>query len=73
LIFGLGLGAGYWMRNVEALKRAFEIVARNMYMKEDERDPVACALYYLALNKKNVCLFEFFNKEKGKTRPNQKK
>lgn len=34
----------------------FEVIARNEYMKTEERNPVDCSLYYLALKKKNVLL-----------------
>lgn len=37
------------------LQRAqFEVVARNEYTKTDEKNPVDCTLYYLALRKKQV-------------------
>ena len=37
------------------LQRAqFEVIARNEYTKTDEKNPVDCSLYYLALRKKNV-------------------
>jgi hypothetical protein len=32
----------------------FEVIARNEYTKTDEKNPVDCALYYLALRKKPV-------------------
>ena len=32
----------------------FEIIARNEYAKTDEKNPIDCSLYYLALRKKNV-------------------
>ena len=39
------------------LQRAqFEVVARNEYTKTDEKNPIDCSLYYLALKKKNVLL-----------------
>ncbi|KAI5309461.1 regulator of (H+)-ATPase in vacuolar membrane, partial [Ascosphaera atra] len=31
-----------------------EVVARNEYIKKEDRDPVECSLYYFALRKKNV-------------------
>jgi hypothetical protein len=34
----------------------FEVIARNEYTKTDEKNPVDCALYYLALKKKPVLL-----------------
>ena len=32
----------------------FEVIARNEYTKTDEKNPVDCSLYYLALRKKAV-------------------
>ncbi len=41
----------------DELKRAqFEVVARNEYTKTDDKNPIDCSLYYLALKKKNVLL-----------------
>lgn len=38
-----------------SIQRAqFEVIARNEYTKTDEKNPVDCALYYLALRKKPV-------------------
>ena len=34
----------------------FENIARNEYTKTDEKNPIDCSLYYLALKKKNVLL-----------------
>lgn len=31
-----------------------EIIARNQYMSKDEKDPVACTLFYIALRKKKL-------------------
>lgn len=43
------------MFNCCPLQRAqFEIVARNEYTKTEEKNPVDCTLYYLALKKKSV-------------------
>lgn len=37
------------------MKRAqLEIVARNEYTKTEEKNPIDCSLYYLALRKKNI-------------------
>ncbi|KAJ5167097.1 uncharacterized protein N7482_005878 [Penicillium canariense] len=41
-------------RQFNALKAQFEIVARNEYGKTEERNPIDCTLYYLALGKKNI-------------------
>ena len=32
------------------------MIARNEYTKNDEKNPIHCSLYYLALRKKNVLL-----------------
>jgi hypothetical protein len=37
-----------------AQKAQFEVIARNEYTKSDEKNPVDCSLYYLALKKKAV-------------------
>ncbi|KAJ3017210.1 regulator of (H+)-ATPase in vacuolar membrane [Thoreauomyces humboldtii] len=51
------LGMGYWLRNPDTMRRTLETIARNQYMGKDEtRNPVDCALFYLALKKKNVLL-----------------
>jgi hypothetical protein len=49
-------GIFMWLRDPEAIKRQFEAIARNHYTKTDQKDPVDCSLYYLALKKKNVLL-----------------
>lgn len=49
-------GIFMWLRDQEAIKRQFEAIARNQYTKSDEKDPVDCSLYYMALKKKNVLL-----------------
>ena len=39
----------------QKLQRAqFEVIARNEYTKTDEKNPIDCSLYYLALKKKSV-------------------
>ena len=44
-------------QNSSYLQRAqFEVVARNEYTKTDEKNPIDCSLYYLALKKKSVLL-----------------
>ncbi|KAI5821217.1 RAVE protein 1 C terminal-domain-containing protein [Pyronema omphalodes] len=47
-------GIFMWLKDTEAIKRQFELLARSHYTSTDERNPVDCALYYLALKKKNV-------------------
>ncbi|KAI9006205.1 RAVE protein 1 C terminal-domain-containing protein [Gaertneriomyces semiglobifer] len=50
-------GLGFWLRSPDALRRTMETIARNQYIgKDDTRNPVDCALFYLALRKKNVLL-----------------
>ncbi|KAF2136963.1 uncharacterized protein K452DRAFT_322103 [Aplosporella prunicola CBS 121167] len=47
-------GIFMWMTDLTALRTQFEVIARNEYTKTEERNPVDCALYYLALRKKAV-------------------
>ncbi|KAF2229701.1 WD repeat protein-like protein [Viridothelium virens] len=47
-------GMFMWMSDINALKAQFEVIARNEYTKTDEKNPVDCSLYYLALRKKAV-------------------
>ncbi|KAL8940426.1 MAG: hypothetical protein Q9216_002831 [Gyalolechia sp. 2 TL-2023] len=47
-------GLFMWMTDLNALRAQFEIIARNEYTKTDEKNPIDCSLYYLALRKKNV-------------------
>ena len=49
-------GAFMWMTDPTALKTHFETIARNEYTKTDEKNPIDCSLYYLALKKKSVLL-----------------
>ncbi|KAL9123438.1 MAG: hypothetical protein Q9187_000008 [Circinaria calcarea] len=49
-------GMFMWMTDVSALRAQFEVIARNEYTKTDEKNPVDCSLYYMALKKKNVLL-----------------
>jgi len=49
-------GIFMWLKDTEAVKRQFEAIARNHYTSTDEKNPVDCSLYYLALKKKNVLL-----------------
>jgi len=48
------VGMGFWIRNTETLKRVVETVAKNIFMSHEDKDPIGCALFYLALNKKSV-------------------
>ncbi|TGZ83117.1 WD40 repeat-like protein [Ascodesmis nigricans] len=47
-------GMFVWLADTESLRRQMEVVARNHYTRTDEKDPVECSLYYLALRKKKV-------------------
>lgn len=49
-------GVFMWMTDINALRNQFEVIARNEYTKTDEKNPVDCALYYLALRKKAVLI-----------------
>ncbi|KAL8670977.1 MAG: hypothetical protein Q9168_004508 [Polycauliona sp. 1 TL-2023] len=49
-------GLFMWMNDVNALRAQFEVIARNEYTKTDEKNPIDCSLFYLALKKKNVLL-----------------
>lgn len=49
-------GIFMWMTDISALRAQFEVIARNEYTKTDEKNPIDCSLYYLALKKKNVLL-----------------
>ncbi|KAF9293929.1 regulator of (H+)-ATPase in vacuolar membrane [Mortierella antarctica] len=50
------LGIFLWMRKKETMVKQMEIIARNQYMSKDEKDPVACTLFYIALRKKKLLL-----------------
>ncbi|RMZ82795.1 hypothetical protein DV738_g1608, partial [Chaetothyriales sp. CBS 135597] len=47
-------GIFLWLTDVEALRAQMENVARAEYTKHEDRNPVDCSLYYLALGKKHV-------------------
>ena len=47
-------GLFMWLADHEAVRQQMEIIARNEYTNNDDRSPVECSLYYLALRKKNV-------------------
>ncbi|KAB8416382.1 hypothetical protein FH972_024901 [Carpinus fangiana] len=48
------IGMFMWMTDVEAMKSRFENVARTEYSKTEERNPVDCSLFYIALRKKTA-------------------
>jgi hypothetical protein len=45
-----------WISDPEAIRQQMENVARTEFTKGEERNPIECSLYYLALNKKTVLL-----------------
>ncbi|MCJ1477391.1 regulator of (H+)-ATPase in vacuolar membrane [Lambiella insularis] len=49
-------GMFMWMTDIDALRAQFETIARNEYTKTDEKNPIDCSLYYIALKKKTVLL-----------------
>ena len=46
------LGFGSWLKSVDQLKKVVERVAKGRFQKT--QDPLKCALFYLALRRKNV-------------------
>ncbi|XP_066150653.1 dmX-like protein 2 isoform X3 [Euwallacea fornicatus] len=46
------LGVGWWIRNLNLLRTSIQILAKAAYQAND--DPMDAALYYLAMNKKNL-------------------
>lgn len=48
-------GMSLWVRDVNVLKQQLELVARAQFMQADGgKDPVACALLYMALGKRKL-------------------
>ncbi|QSS60116.1 WD domain-containing protein [Histoplasma capsulatum] len=47
-------GIFMWITDLNCLRAQLEVVARNEYTKSDEKNPIDCSLYYLALRKKSV-------------------
>ncbi|KAK2861254.1 hypothetical protein FQN49_004389 [Arthroderma sp. PD_2] len=47
-------GIFMWITDTNALRSLLEIVARNEYTKTDEKNPIDCSIFYLALKKKKV-------------------
>ncbi|KAL8709370.1 MAG: hypothetical protein Q9220_005864 [cf. Caloplaca sp. 1 TL-2023] len=64
-------GMFMWITDLAALRAQFEVIARNEYTKTDEKNPIDCSLYYLALRKKNVLLglwrMSAWNREQAST------
>ncbi|KAF1937394.1 hypothetical protein EJ02DRAFT_56483 [Clathrospora elynae] len=65
-------GVFMWMTDINALRAQFEVIARNEYTKTDEKNPVDCALYYIALRKKAVLVglwrMATWSREQGATK-----
>ncbi|KAL4869749.1 hypothetical protein BDV12DRAFT_167152 [Aspergillus spectabilis] len=47
-------GMFMWLSNTTTIREQLEVVARNEYTKTEEKNPIDCSLYYLALGKKNI-------------------
>lgn len=64
-------GIFMWLRDADAVRKQFEVVARNAYTKTDEKNPIDCSLHYLALKKKGVLVglwrMASWNREQGST------
>lgn len=45
-------GAGWWICNINILKRTIEKLAKDAFQRN--KDPMDAALFYLAMKKKNV-------------------
>ncbi|KAF8349754.1 RAVE protein 1 C terminal-domain-containing protein [Amanita rubescens] len=45
------LGIPLWLNSTDELKTQVENIARNEYLAGDNRDPIACSLFYFALGK----------------------
>ncbi|KAI9716290.1 MAG: regulator of (H+)-ATPase in vacuolar membrane [Chrysothrix sp. TS-e1954] len=64
-------GMFMWISDLDALRAQFEVIARNEYTSTEERNPIDCTLYYLALRKKQVLTrlwrMASWNREQGAT------
>ncbi|CAG8635506.1 14582_t:CDS:10, partial [Acaulospora morrowiae] len=49
-------GIFLWVRNNETVRQQMEILARNHYMSKEDRDPIECSLFYMALRKRKLLL-----------------
>ncbi|KAL2363792.1 hypothetical protein RJZ56_003263 [Blastomyces dermatitidis] len=47
-------GIFMWITDLNSLRAQLEVIARNEYTKSQEKNPIDCSLYYLALRKKSV-------------------
>lgn len=48
------LGVFLWMRSQEQIRAQLEVVARNRFMADENRDPTSASLFFFALGKKQV-------------------
>jgi hypothetical protein len=48
------LGVFLWMKSQDAIKSQLEVVARNRFMADEDRDPTGCSLLFFTLGKKQV-------------------
>ena len=48
------LGVFCWLRSTEVVKSQLEVIARNRFMADEDRDPTSCSLIFFALGKKKV-------------------
>ncbi|KAL7418926.1 regulator of (H+)-ATPase in vacuolar membrane [Cryptotrichosporon argae] len=48
------LGIFLWLSSTDAIKAQLEIIARNRFMQDEDRDPTCCSLIFFALGKKHV-------------------
>ncbi|CED84427.1 RAVE (regulator of V-ATPase assembly) complex subunit RAV1/DMX protein, WD repeat superfamily [Phaffia rhodozyma] len=48
------LGVFLWIRSKETLRSQFEVIARNEFMRGEDRDPTTCSLFYFALRKSKL-------------------
>ncbi|KAK4688553.1 rabconnectin-3a, partial [Tremellales sp. Uapishka_1] len=47
-------GVFLWLKSTETIKSQLEVIARNRFMQDEERDPTSCSLIYFTLGKKKV-------------------
>lgn len=50
--FAQSIGVGYWIKNPNTLRSLIEVIAKAQY--QEKKDPQDCALFYIALDKKNT-------------------
>ncbi|KAL5596500.1 hypothetical protein BROUX41_006726 [Berkeleyomyces rouxiae] len=48
------IGVFMWLADEAAVRKRFEQIARNEYTKNDDKNPVDCSLFYLALRRKTI-------------------